>query len=99
MQPTVEFIVFVTFDQLPVPVIATYESFTNVPVQLSKLKIWPARALLSSQYRLNKTSSPASVEFVWLSKYWGEIVSTVKYSVIAELFILPDVSLHEKVTL
>ena len=42
---------------------------------------------------------PASVEFVWLSEYLGYVVSTVKYSVMADEFMLPAVSLQEKVTL
>ena len=44
-------------------------------------------------------SSPASVEFVWLREYLGYVRSTVKYSVIADEFMLPEVSLQEKVTL
>ena len=36
---TVEFIVFVTLDQLPVSVISVYVSFSKVPVPLSNEKV------------------------------------------------------------
>ena len=37
--PGVEFMLFVTLDQFPVPVISVYVSFSKAPVPLSKLNM------------------------------------------------------------
>jgi len=69
MQSTVEFIVFVTLDQLPVPVMEDQVPFVNDPVQLSKEKIYPDSPTVS--FHLNEcfTAVPAVVEFVEFNEY------------------------------